>query len=153
MGQGVFLRALEPESEKFVRDCYTAALFKCIKDSPIKSFTMCNPNANDSNTIFQEALKEMEATYFEGTKVSFKQEDILQVACEQSLHGKTSYLNPADSVGIYGQWWQIANGGAVEEEFAKITLGLLSQHFKLNPFIEFGKFDIMATEYSEDSTA
>jgi hypothetical protein len=42
-----------------------------------------------------------------------------------------SQLNPADSHGVFGEYWQ-NRGPAVEEKLALTTLGLLVQHHLIN---------------------
>ncbi|CAF4688932.1 unnamed protein product [Rotaria sp. Silwood1] len=43
-----------------------------------------------------------------------------------------SELNPADSHGVFGEYWQ-NRGPAVEEKLALTTVGLLAQHHLINP--------------------
>ncbi|CAF1538285.1 unnamed protein product, partial [Rotaria sp. Silwood1] len=43
-----------------------------------------------------------------------------------------SELNPADSHGVFGEYWQ-NRGPAVEEKLALTTVGLLVQHHLINP--------------------
>ncbi|CAF1300093.1 unnamed protein product [Adineta steineri] len=45
-----------------------------------------------------------------------------------------SELNPADSHGVFGEYWQ-NRGPAVEEKLALTTLGLLVQHHLINPYV------------------
>jgi hypothetical protein len=47
---------------------------------------------------------------------------------------RVSELNPADSHGVFGEYWQ-NRGPAVEEKLALTTLGLLVQHHLINPYI------------------
>jgi hypothetical protein len=47
---------------------------------------------------------------------------------------RVSELNPADSHGIFGEYWQ-NRGPAVEEKLALTTAGLLVQHHLINPYI------------------
>ncbi|CAF1401959.1 unnamed protein product [Adineta steineri] len=51
-------------------------------------------------------------------------------------HGgfNVSELNPADSHGVFGEYWQ-NRGPAVEEKLAITTLGLLVQHHLINPYV------------------
>ncbi|CAF1438574.1 unnamed protein product [Adineta steineri] len=51
-------------------------------------------------------------------------------------HGgfNVSELNPADSHGVFGEYWQ-NRGPAVEEKLALTTLGLLVQHHLINPYV------------------
>jgi hypothetical protein len=63
---------------------------------------------------------------------------------DQDMHRLTVYiaeagfvvseLNPADSHGVFGEYWQ-NRGPAVEEKLALTTLGLLVQHHLINPHI------------------
>ncbi|CAF4499212.1 unnamed protein product, partial [Rotaria sp. Silwood2] len=45
-----------------------------------------------------------------------------------------SELNPADSHGVFGEYWQ-NRGPAVEEKLALTTVGLLVQHHLINPYV------------------
>jgi len=45
-----------------------------------------------------------------------------------------SELNPADSHGVFGEYWQ-NRGPAVEEKLALTTVGLLVQHHLINPSV------------------
>ena len=47
---------------------------------------------------------------------------------------QVSELNPADSHGVFGEYWQ-NRGPAVEEKLALTTLGLLVQHHLINPYV------------------
>ncbi|CAF4560550.1 unnamed protein product [Rotaria socialis] len=47
---------------------------------------------------------------------------------------KVSELNPADSHGVFGEYWQ-NRGPAVEEKLALTTVGLLVQHHLINPHV------------------
>ena len=47
---------------------------------------------------------------------------------------RVSELNPADSHGVFGEYWQNL-GPAVEEKLALTTLGLLVQHHLINPAV------------------
>lgn len=51
-----------------------------------------------------------------------------------SLGFVTSELNPADSHGIFGEYWQ-NRGPGTEEKLALTTLGLLTQHHGVNPLV------------------
>jgi hypothetical protein len=47
---------------------------------------------------------------------------------------RVSELNPADSHGVFGEYWQ-NRGPAVEEKLALTTVGLLVQHHLINPYV------------------
>ena len=47
---------------------------------------------------------------------------------------QVSELNPADSHGVFGEYWQ-NRGPAVEEKLALTTVGLLVQHHLINPYV------------------
>jgi hypothetical protein len=53
------------------------------------------------------------------------------IACKDFI---VSELNPADSHGVFGEYWQ-NRGPAVEEKLALTTLGLLVQHHLINPYV------------------
>lgn len=57
----------------------------------------------------------------------------LTVAIAESDY-KVSQLNPADSHGVFGEYWQ-NYGPAVEEKLALTTAGLLVQHHFINPHV------------------
>ncbi|CAF5105498.1 unnamed protein product, partial [Rotaria sp. Silwood1] len=44
---------------------------------------------------------------------------------------RVSQLSPADSHGVFGEYWQ-NHGPAVKEKLALTTLGLLVQHHLIN---------------------
>ncbi|CAF2853081.1 unnamed protein product [Rotaria sp. Silwood2] len=59
--------------------------------------------------------------------------DMHRVTVAIARHGFTvSELNPADSHGVFGEYWQ-NRGPAVEEKLALTTVGLLVQHHLINP--------------------
>ncbi len=47
---------------------------------------------------------------------------------------KVSELNPGDSHGVFGEYWQ-NHGPGTEEKLALTTLGLLTQHHAINPHV------------------
>ncbi|RAP33701.1 hypothetical protein DID75_01370 [Candidatus Marinamargulisbacteria bacterium SCGC AG-410-N11] len=149
MGQGVFLRHLDAKSNQIVREAYAKAIKQCLEDldstSSIKTFAMCKPTESiDYDQDFQTFRDILKTTELKkAIQINIVNNDILCHAADMSLIGKTSYLNPADSVGFYGQWWESAGGGAVEEGFATRTLGLWTQHCKLNNNIELGRFPVI----------
>jgi len=61
----------------------------------------------------------------------------------------TSELNPADSHGVFGEYWQ-NRGPAVEEKLALTTAGLLTQHHAANPAVldtsNYCLLDLTATD-------
>jgi hypothetical protein len=60
-------------------------------------------------------------------------QDMHRLTVAIALEGYTvSELNPADSHGVFGEYWQ-NRGPAVEEKLALTTLGLLVQHHLINP--------------------
>ncbi|UJR32972.1 hypothetical protein I4U23_020435 [Adineta vaga] len=60
-------------------------------------------------------------------------QDMHRLTVAIARHGFTvSELNPADSHGVFGEYWQ-NRGPAVEEKLALTTVGLLVQHHLINP--------------------
>ena len=51
-----------------------------------------------------------------------------------ALGFSVSELNPADSHGVFGEYWQ-NRGPGTEEKLALTTLGLLTQHHACNPHV------------------
>lgn len=158
IGQGVFLQNLDPNSNTKVRNYYAQAIAAVLAsdDYGIQKFTMCfkyrldeQAQAEAFKTSFIAAfathgtwLIDTSVKYYRNKftwhdptghpAVELVERDILLEAHTASAHGKTSYLNAADSAGIYGQWWESEGGGALEEGLAKKTLGLLTQHHAIN---------------------
>ncbi|CAF3648930.1 unnamed protein product [Rotaria sordida] len=61
--------------------------------------------------------------------------DMHELTVAIALQGfRVSQLNPADSHGVFGEYWQ-NHGPAVEEKLALTTLGLLVQHHLINPSV------------------
>ncbi|CAF3918012.1 unnamed protein product [Rotaria sordida] len=59
-------------------------------------------------------------------------QDMHELTVAIALRGfRVSQLNPADSHGVFGEYWQ-NHGPAVEEKLALTTLGLLVQHHLIN---------------------
>jgi len=59
-------------------------------------------------------------------------QDMHQLARCAARYFKTSELNPADSHGVFGEYWQ-NRGPGTEEKLALTTAGLLTQHHAVNP--------------------
>ena len=61
--------------------------------------------------------------------------DMHAIALTCAGHGfSVSELNPADSHGVFGEYWQ-NRGPGTEEKLALTTLGLLTQHHACNPYV------------------
>ena len=61
--------------------------------------------------------------------------DMHALALKCAAHGfSVSELNPADSHGVFGEYWQ-NRGPGTEEKLALTTLGLLTQHHACNPYV------------------
>jgi hypothetical protein len=62
-------------------------------------------------------------------------QDMHRLTVAIARHGfLVSELNPADSHGVFGEYWQ-NRGPAVEEKLALTTVGLLVQHHLINPYV------------------
>ncbi|CAF4379148.1 unnamed protein product [Rotaria socialis] len=62
-------------------------------------------------------------------------QDMHELTVAIALRGyRVSQLNPADSHGVFGEYWQ-NHGPAVEEKLALTTVGLLVQHHLINPAV------------------
>ncbi|CAF0856880.1 unnamed protein product [Rotaria sp. Silwood1] len=71
-------------------------------------------------------------------------QDMHELTVAIALQGfRVSQLNPADSHGVFGEYWQ-NYGPAVEEKLALTTLGLLVQHHLINPSVlDTSKYNII----------
>ena len=74
-----------------------------------------------------------QAPYKGPIPVLMADQDMHRLAVNIARRGwRVSELNPADSHGVFGEYWQNL-GPAVEEKLALTTLGLLVQHHLINP--------------------
>ncbi|CAF1433849.1 unnamed protein product [Adineta steineri] len=88
------------------------------------------------NDVYQAFVDEFDQSKYNGC--------IPVLIADQDMHRLTvaiaredfsvSELNPADSHGVFGEYWQ-NRGPAVEEKLALTTLGLLVQHHLINPYV------------------
>ncbi|KAH3756505.1 DNA mismatch repair protein MutS [Pelomyxa schiedti] len=89
--------------------------------------------ARDNYFFFEKAF----ATYTGAVPVLIVDQDMHKVArvCAVKNGAKrfiTSELNPGDSHGVFGEYWENFGPGT-EEKLALTTLGLLTQHHAVNP--------------------
>ena len=86
------------------------------------------------NTILSQFAHEFEDPLYKGRiPVLLADQDMHRLTVAIAKAGWTvSQLNPADSHGVFGKYWQ-NRGPAVEEKLALTTLGLLVQHHHINP--------------------
>lgn len=80
--------------------------------------------------------KEFQAAPYKGRiPVLIADQDMHRLTVAIARQGlKVSELNPADSHGVFGEYWQ-NRGPAVEEKLALTTVGLLVQHHLINPYV------------------
>eukprot|EP00823_Brevimastigomonas_motovehiculus_P002798 TRINITY_DN166_c0_g1_i1.p1 TRINITY_DN166_c0_g1~~TRINITY_DN166_c0_g1_i1.p1 ORF type:complete len:625 (+),score=252.94 TRINITY_DN166_c0_g1_i1:17-1891(+) len=77
---------------------------------------------------------EFKANYKGSLPVVILDQDMHKIARLCAENYKTSELNPADSHGVFGEYWQ-NRGPGVEEKLALTTTGLLTQHHVFNPHV------------------
>ncbi|CAF1433883.1 unnamed protein product [Adineta steineri] len=88
------------------------------------------------NDVYQAFVDEFDKKKYNGCiPVMIADQDMHRLAIAIAYEGFTvSELNPADSHGVFGEYWQ-NRGPAVEEKLALTTLGLLVQHHLINPCV------------------
>ncbi|CAF3498356.1 unnamed protein product [Rotaria socialis] len=100
---------------------------------PIIDTEKANGYARDSFSIFTENFQE--PPYNGPIPVLIADQDMHRLTVAIARLGfKVSELNPADSHGVFGEYWQ-NRGPAVEEKLALTTVGLLVQHHLINPHV------------------
>ncbi|CAF1951515.1 unnamed protein product [Rotaria magnacalcarata] len=100
---------------------------------PIFSGTRDGRRLPDTYDYFVE---EFRASQYSGhIPVLIIDQDMHELTVAIALGGyRVSQLNPADSHGVFGEYWQ-NHGPAVEEKLALTTVGLLVQHHLINPAV------------------
>ena len=97
------------------------------------------PNFNEdeknfrSSSTFSNFMEQFQDPEYSGRiPVLIADQDMHRLTVAIARHGfVVSQLNPADSHGVFGEYWQ-NRGPAVEEKLALTTLGLLVQHHLIN---------------------
>jgi len=85
----------------------------------------------DNYHFFVDAFK----SSYKGTlPVLIIDQDMHKLARVGAKYFVTSELNPADSHGVFGEYWQ-NRGPGTEEKLALTTCGLLTQHHVVNPHV------------------
>uniref|UniRef100_A0A7S2PJQ4 Uncharacterized protein n=1 Tax=Zooxanthella nutricula TaxID=1333877 RepID=A0A7S2PJQ4_9DINO len=97
----------------------------------VVSLPVFRPNDN-----FQHFRKVFEnGTYKGATPVMLMDQDMHAIAISAAAAGfSVGELNPADSHGVFGEYWQNLGPGT-EEKLALTTCGLLTQHHAVNPWV------------------
>lgn len=107
-----------------------------------------NPSGRDTYHDFVEAFER--SPYRGRIPVLILDQDMHKITVEIARRGfNVSELNPADSHGVFGEYWQ-NHGPAVEEKLALTTLGLLVQHHLINPkILNPTKYHLITTPSSQ----
>jgi hypothetical protein len=92
-----------------------------------------NNNSERGRHCFSDFVDQFQEPQYNGPiPVLIADQDMHRLTVAIALHGFiVSQLNPADSHGVFGEYWQ-NRGPAVEEKLALTTLGLLVQHHLIN---------------------
>ena len=95
-------------------------------------FVKGNQSSRATDT-FQDFWNEFEKERYMGPiPVMIADQDMHRLTVAIARRGfLVSELNPADSHGVFGEYWQ-NRGPAVEEKLALTTVGLLVQHHLIN---------------------
>ncbi|CAF1016467.1 unnamed protein product [Adineta steineri] len=90
-----------------------------------------------TDDTFDSFAHEFEEPHYTGRiPVLIADQDMHRLTVAIARAGFTvSELNPADSHGVFGEYWQ-NRGPAVEEKLALTTVGLLVQHHLINPHVQ-----------------
>ncbi|CAF1353474.1 unnamed protein product [Rotaria sp. Silwood1] len=90
-----------------------------------------NSKTQDTYQVFAD---EFNQSHYQGPiPVLIADQDMHRLTVAIARNGfNVSELNPADSHGVFGEYWQ-NRGPAVEEKLALTTMGLLVQHHLINP--------------------
>lgn len=119
-----------------VRRVYVRAFREVLEESAfenIKLVCLAMPifRPVDNYGFFEEGLE----GYTGKTAVLLLDQDMHKIANKSAQSGFiTSELNPADSHGVVGEYWQNRRPGT-EEKLAMTTLALLTQHHAINPYV------------------
>ncbi|UJR14181.1 hypothetical protein I4U23_001176 [Adineta vaga] len=86
--------------------------------------------------VYQAFVDEFDRSKYKGcVPVLIADQDMHRLTVWIAMSGyRVSELNPADSHGVFGEYWQ-NRGPAVEEKLALTTVGLLVQHHLINPHV------------------
>ncbi len=146
IGLGVFSGARIGIDEE-IRACSAKAIRKVLQeDGPgyknigAVVFALPRFNTNRSNRrisdTFDDFVSEFHTSKYSGPiPVLIADQDMHRLTVAIAQRGfVVSELNPADSHGVFGEYWQ-NRGAAVEEKLALTTLGLLVQHHLINPAV------------------
>ena len=108
---------------------------------PIFGFDRNNQPVRDT---YHDFCDEFETQYKGPIPVLIADQDMHRLTVAIARQGfRVSQLNPADSHGVFGEYWQ-NRGPAVEEKLALTTLGLLVQHHLINPeVVNLKKYHLM----------
>ncbi|CAF4352380.1 unnamed protein product, partial [Adineta steineri] len=97
-------------------------------------FSRGESNNRIPNT-FDDFVNEFKSKYTGCIPVLIADQDMHRLTVAIAREGfNVSELNPADSHGVFGEYWQ-NRGPAVEEKLALTTVGLLVQHHLINPHV------------------
>jgi len=90
----------------------------------------------DNFEYFEQVFGRKDETLYAGkTPVLLMDQDMHAIALAAAGLGfKVGELNPADSHGVFGEYWQNFGPGT-EEKLALTTCGLLTQHHAVNPAV------------------
>jgi len=123
IGCGDFVRTL---SAKAVKEVLQEEKFSAIR-LVVFSLPIFKVGKPDNFHFFEPAFKD----YTGAVPVLILDNDMHSIALTCAKSFRTSELNPADSHGVFGEYWQ-NKGPGTEEKLALTTAGLLVQHHVVN---------------------
>jgi len=139
LGLGVFAGDAVGIGEQ-VRKLSAMALMRALEEeefTSIRLVTVALPviRSRDNYSYFESAFGAGDRPYRGKIPVLIADQDMHGIAIAAAEEGFTvGQLNPADSHGVFGEYWQNFGPGT-EEKIALTTCGLLTQHHAVNPAV------------------
>lgn len=126
------VRALSAEAIRRVLE-EDGGTFKSIQ-AIVFALPILHKSKSKDGDVFDVFEREFRRSKYNGPiPVLIADQDMHQLTIAAARQGFiVSELNPGDSHGVFGEYWQ-NRGPAVEEKLALTTLGLLVQHHLINP--------------------
>ncbi len=121
-------RLLSAQAIKYVLQNYSSTY------SSVQAIIFAMPifEKDETTSTFYSFVETFKNDYSGSIPVLIVDQDMHRLTVEIAKQGFTvSQLNPADSHGVFGEYWQNL-GPAVEEKLALTTLGLIIQHHLFN---------------------
>ncbi|CAJ1371695.1 unnamed protein product [Effrenium voratum] len=135
-----------------VRQLAAMAMRKVLEEESFKNICLVVLSLpifiRNDNYDYYEQVFQRDNAYSGSVPVLLMDQDMHAIAIAAASAGFTvGELNPADSHGVFGEYWQNFGPGT-EEKLALTTCGLLTQHHAVNPLVT-DKKSYIAVDASE----